>query len=69
MEVAMAVNLSARQLTDPDLIADVEAAVAAASGGAPLCLEITETALLESASPAGETLRRLKTKGVLLGID
>jgi len=69
VEVAMAVNLSARQLTDPDLIADVEAAVTAASGGAPLCLEITETALLESASPAGETLRRLKTKGVLLGID
>ncbi len=69
VEVAMAINVSARQLADPDLIADVEAAVTAAGGGAPLCLEITETALLESASPAGETLRRLKTKGVLLGID
>ncbi len=69
VEVAMAINVSARQLTDPDLIAEVEAAVAAAGGGAPLCLEITETALLESASPAGDTLRRLKTKGVLLGID
>ena len=69
VEVAMAVNVSARQLTDPQLIADVVAAVTAAGGGAPLCLEITETALLESASPAGDTLRRLKTKGVLLGID
>ena len=69
VEVAMAINISARQLTDPDLITDVEAAVAAAGGGAPLCLEITETALLESASPAGDTLRRLKSKGVLLGID
>ncbi|MEJ7765677.1 MAG: EAL domain-containing protein [Acidimicrobiales bacterium] len=69
VEVGMALNVSARQLTDPDLITDVEAAVASAGGGAPLCLEITETALLESASPAGDTLRRLKTKGVLLGID
>ena len=69
VEVAMSINVSARQLTDPDLISNVEAAVAAAGGGAPLCLEITETALLESASPAGETLRRLKSRGVLLGID
>ena len=69
VEVAMAVNVSARQLTDPELIANVEAAVAAAGGGAPLCLEITETALLEYASPAGATLRRLKTRGILLGID
>jgi diguanylate cyclase (GGDEF)-like protein/PAS domain S-box-containing protein len=69
VEVGMAVNVSARQLADPGIIAEVEAAVAAAGGGAPLCLEITETALLESASPAGDTLRRLKTRGVLLGID
>jgi len=69
VEVGMAVNVSARQLADPDLIREVEAAVAAVGGGAPLCLEITETALLESASPAGDTLRRLKTRGVLLGID
>ncbi len=69
VEVAMAINVSARQLTDPGLIANVEAAVAIAGGGAPLCLEITETALLEYASPAGDTLRRLKTRGVLLGID
>jgi len=69
VEVGMAVNVSARQLADPDLIREVEAAVAVAGGGAPLCLEITETALLEAASPAGDTLRRLKTRGVLLGID
>jgi diguanylate cyclase (GGDEF)-like protein len=69
VEVGMAVNVSARQLADPGIIAEVEAAVAEAGGGAPLCLEITETALLESASPAGDTLRRLKTRGVLLGID
>jgi len=65
----MAVNVSARQLADPGIIAEVEAAVAVAGGGAPLCLEITETALLEAASPASDTLRRLKTRGVLLGID
>jgi len=69
VEVGMAINVSARQLADPGIIAEVEAAVAIAGGGAPLCLEITETALLESASPAGDTLRRLKTRGVLLGID
>ena len=69
VEVAMSVNVSVRQLADPAIISEVESAVAAAGGGAPLCLEITESALLESASPAAETLRRLKTKGVLLGID
>jgi len=69
VEVSMAVNVSARQLADPGLVAEVEAAVAEAGGGAPLCLEITETALLEWASPTGDTLRRLKTRGVLLGID
>ncbi len=69
VEVAMAVNVSARQLADPRIIDEVEAAVAVAGGGAPLCLEITETALLESASPAQATLRRLKARGVLLGID
>ena len=69
VEVAMAVNVSARQLADPGIIGEVEAAVAAVGGGAPLCLEITETALLEAAAPAGDTLRRLKTRGVLLGID
>ncbi|MEO5680879.1 MAG: EAL domain-containing protein, partial [Acidimicrobiales bacterium] len=69
VEVGMAINVSARQLADPGLIAGAEAAVALAGGGAPLCLEITETAVLESASPARETLRRLKSRGVLLGID
>jgi len=69
VEVGMAVNVSARQLADPGLVAEVEAAVAEAGGGAPLCLEITETALLEWASPTAETLRRLKTRGILLGID
>ena len=69
VEVGMAVNISARQLADPGIIAQVEAAVAMAGGGAPLCLEITETALLEAATPAKATLRRLKAHGVLLGID
>jgi diguanylate cyclase (GGDEF)-like protein/PAS domain S-box-containing protein len=69
VEVGMAVNVSARQLADPGIIAEVEAAVALAGGGTPLCLEITETTLLEAASPAAKTLRRLKRRGVLLGID
>jgi len=69
VEVGMSVNVSPLQLSDPGLIRDVEAAVTLAGGGAPLCLEITETAVLQSASPAGRTLRRLKTRGVLLGID
>jgi EAL domain-containing protein (putative c-di-GMP-specific phosphodiesterase class I) len=66
----MAVNLSARQLAYPDLVADVAAALA--NSGLPasaLVLEITETVLVQDAVVAAERLNDLRLLGVRLAID
>ncbi|MGH9040346.1 MAG: putative bifunctional diguanylate cyclase/phosphodiesterase [Acidimicrobiia bacterium] len=64
------VNLSARQLTQPDLH-DVVARVLAETGTDPgrLGLEITETVLMEDVESLSHTLRGLRELGVLLAID
>jgi diguanylate cyclase (GGDEF)-like protein len=68
--VGVAVNLSARQFQQPDLIAQVRAALESSGLPAPLLeLEITESGAMESAESAGRTLRELKSLGVRLSID
>jgi Amt family ammonium transporter len=64
----VAVNLSARQLAQPDVV-EVVAEALAESGLVPerLCLELTESAVLEAG--AAETLHRLKALGVRLALD
>jgi diguanylate cyclase (GGDEF)-like protein/PAS domain S-box-containing protein len=66
----VAVNLSARQLLDPGLRAAVEDALAG-SGLSPnaLCLEITETVLLDDADLAASLLNDLKSMGVQIALD
>jgi diguanylate cyclase (GGDEF)-like protein/PAS domain S-box-containing protein len=66
----MSVNLSARQLGDPELPIVVGDALARAGlpGGA-LVIEITESALAADADAALETLSRLSEHGVQLAID
>ena len=68
--VGISVNLSARQLDDPHLVADVRDALDAA-GLAPerLTLEITESALTHDASLALARLHALKALGVRLAVD
>lgn len=68
--VTMAVNLSTRQLSQPDIV-ELVASVLAESGFDPadLTLEITETALMHDARAAAVTLRRLKALGVRIAID
>ncbi len=66
----MAVNLSPRQLTDPDLIHKVTRALA--ETGVPpgnLHLEITETAVMSSVDASTSTLDALRQLGVHLIID
>jgi diguanylate cyclase (GGDEF)-like protein len=69
-DLLMALNLSARQFTDPDLFKKVGDALQA-SGLAPACLEleITESLAMQMAEATLETLRRLKALGVGLSID
>ena len=69
-QIAVAVNLSARQLMQQDLPRVVGAALLE-SGVAPerLILELTESMLVEETGPVGETLERLKEIGVRLALD
>ncbi|MGH9034451.1 MAG: EAL domain-containing protein, partial [Acidimicrobiia bacterium] len=68
--LSLSVNLAARQLLAPDLCSIVEEALAG-SGLAPdrLCLEITESALLEDSESSTRALNRLKALGVCIGVD
>jgi predicted signal transduction protein with EAL and GGDEF domain len=67
-EREVAVNLTARQIAQPDVVAVVAGALAEAGlEPARLCLELTESAVLGAG--AAETLRALKALGVKLAID
>jgi EAL domain-containing protein (putative c-di-GMP-specific phosphodiesterase class I) len=66
----MSVNLSARQFQHPKLARDI-AQLLEETGldGRALCLEITESVVMEDAPHTATTLRRLKALGVQLAID
>ena len=68
--LAISVNLSARQLQDPDLLRDVRAAVETFGlGPRSLTLEITETVLMQDTEATISVLRALRGLGVRLAID
>ena len=66
----LAVNLAPRELNQPDLVDRVRAALAE-HGVAPhrLCIEITESAVLDEVDTAIATLNALRDIGVRLAID
>jgi diguanylate cyclase (GGDEF)-like protein len=69
-DLHMSVNLSAQQLTDPELVAEVTAALTETGiDPSSLCLEITETALLADPAAAAEALGALRAMGVRLALD
>jgi diguanylate cyclase (GGDEF)-like protein/PAS domain S-box-containing protein len=68
--LGISVNLSARQLADPDLVAMVGAAIAASGiDPARVCLEVTESTLALDTERAAASVARLKALGVRLAID
>jgi diguanylate cyclase (GGDEF)-like protein len=68
--LTMAVNLSAAQLAVPDLAGEVALVLAETGLPAPqLCLEITESVLMEDPETAVATLHQLKALGVQLAVD
>ncbi|HWC83200.1 MAG TPA: EAL domain-containing protein [Pseudonocardiaceae bacterium] len=69
-DLALTVNLSARQLDDPALVPDVRAALAETElpAGA-VCMEITESAVMRDPDVAARTLAALRELGVRLAID
>ncbi len=66
----VAVNLSPRQLSDPNF-SDLAMATLDSSGVDPsrLCFEITESAIMDDIDGAWSTLRTAKEKGVELALD
>ncbi len=68
--LSVAVNVSARQLDNENLVREVTDALAAASlAPATLTLEITETTLMRDSRAATARLRELKSLGVHVAID
>jgi EAL domain-containing protein (putative c-di-GMP-specific phosphodiesterase class I) len=66
----MSVNVSTRQLADPDFPRDVRAAIGAAGiDPSRLTLEITEHLLLDDGELMQQRLRALKEIGVYLAVD
>ena len=68
--ISVSVNLAARQLMAPDLCAVVTDALAT-SGLDPalLCLEITESALLEDGDASARALQQMRALGVSIAVD
>jgi EAL domain-containing protein (putative c-di-GMP-specific phosphodiesterase class I) len=66
----MAVNFSGRQLVDDSVVEVVRSAVVD-SGIDPsqLCIEITETVLVEDTETAASALRELKELGIRIALD
>ena len=68
--VSVSVNVSGRQVSDERLITDVEAALAASSlAPERLCLELTESTLIEDLDAGVALIERLKELGVSLALD
>ena len=68
--LTMNVNLSARQLADPDLVACVKRSLAESClPPETLSFELTESSLITQIESAGETLVRLRALGVRLKLD
>jgi diguanylate cyclase (GGDEF)-like protein len=69
--LTMSVNLSGRQIAEPDIVDIVAGALAKrVEPGTPcLCLEITETVLLEDLAVMARRLTALKALGVQIAVD
>ncbi|MGE0878928.1 MAG: putative bifunctional diguanylate cyclase/phosphodiesterase [Acidimicrobiia bacterium] len=66
----VAVNLSARQMRDADLVADVYAALVDNElPSSALCLEITESLLMDDPAAAAHLLQSLREAGIRLSLD
>jgi diguanylate cyclase (GGDEF)-like protein len=68
--LTVTVNISARQLEDPDFPTVVAQALTGAGVDAgDVCLELTESALMGARAASVDALRALKNLGVYIGID
>jgi diguanylate cyclase (GGDEF)-like protein/PAS domain S-box-containing protein len=69
-ELALSVNVSARQITQPGFVAEVARTLS--QTGMPahaLCLEITEGVLMQDSSATAETIAKLREHGIRIALD
>ncbi len=68
--LTISVNLSSRRLAQPDLVQEVSRVLGDTGlPGSAICLEITETSVIENPVRAQQVLRDLKALGVRLAMD
>ena len=67
--LTISVNVSSRQLTDPNLIADITAVEEAGLDPRSLALEVTESSIMGNPAQTLDTLQRLKKMNIRLEID
>lgn len=68
--MSMSVNLSVRQIVEPDIVAVIkDILVRTAVSPGDLCLELTESVFMDDADYFGRTLTSLRGLGVKLSID
>ncbi|HVM04812.1 MAG TPA: bifunctional diguanylate cyclase/phosphodiesterase [Acidimicrobiales bacterium] len=69
-DFVMSVNLSPHQLRSPGVLDDVDDAIAGAGiRPSQLCIEVTESALVDDSRGATEAIRRIHGLGVVVAID
>jgi diguanylate cyclase (GGDEF)-like protein len=69
-DLVLSVNVSARQLHDPDFVHDVQSALSESGLAADsLVLEMTETALVTDVGRIGSVMRKVRDLGVHLALD
>jgi EAL domain-containing protein (putative c-di-GMP-specific phosphodiesterase class I) len=69
-ELAVTVNVSARELSGPELAGTVaETLIRTGLPAAALCIEMTESAVTEDVESAFEAMRDLKDLGVTISVD
>ncbi|HKR65683.1 MAG TPA: EAL domain-containing protein, partial [Thermoanaerobaculia bacterium] len=69
-DLAISVNLSGRQLIQPSFVGDVQRVLRETQlPPQTLCLEITETMLMENSAAAAESIARLRSLGAQVHID
>jgi len=68
--ISVSVNVSKKQLLEPEFVADVERVLRDTGiEGRNLSLEVTESAIIEASKPVAEGLKQLKQLGVQLHMD
>lgn len=66
-DLTVSVNLSGRMLGEPDFAAEAIGMIAAADGR--ICLEITETAVIDHPETAHDIIDRFRAAGIAISID